>query len=102
MTIEALMAIQGATSERVPEMQAGLRSAPPSTGFESWLTAEITEVDARIHRADDAVRSLALGEDVPLHGVMLSLERAKSSFEFVVQVRNRLLEGYQEVMRMQI
>ncbi|TMG74310.1 MAG: flagellar hook-basal body complex protein FliE [Betaproteobacteria bacterium] len=52
--------------------------------------------------ADDAVRRLAVGEPVNLHQVMVQLERAKLQFELVLQVRNKLLEAYQDLLRMQI
>ncbi len=48
------------------------------------------------------MRNLVAGDVENLHQVMMSLEKAKLSFELVVQVRNRLLEAYQDVMRMQV
>jgi len=52
--------------------------------------------------ADTAVRQLAVGEPVNLHQVMVQLERAKLQLELVVQVRNKLLDAYQDLMKMQI
>jgi flagellar hook-basal body complex protein FliE len=43
-----------------------------------------------------------VGETQNLHEVMIRLEEARHSFQLLVQVRNRLLEAYQEVMRMSI
>jgi flagellar hook-basal body complex protein FliE len=48
------------------------------------------------------VRQLAVGEPVNLHQVMVQLERAKLQLELVVQVRNKLLDAYQDLMKMQI
>jgi flagellar hook-basal body complex protein FliE len=48
------------------------------------------------------VRQLAAGEPVSLHEVMIHLEEAKLSFQLLAQVRNRLLEAYQDVMRTQV
>jgi len=48
------------------------------------------------------LREFAVGETDNIHHVMMSLEKAKTSFELVLQVRNKLLEGYQEIMRMQV
>jgi len=44
----------------------------------------------------------SVGETSNIHDVLLSIEKAKLSFELGLQVRNRLLEGYQEIMRMQV
>jgi flagellar hook-basal body complex protein FliE len=45
---------------------------------------------------------LATGESGNLHHVLLELEKAKLAFQLTVQVRNKILEGYQDIMRMQI
>ena len=42
------------------------------------------------------------GENVPLHQVMIATEEASVSFQLMVEVRNKLLEAYQELMRMQV
>lgn len=76
--------------------------AGKSRDFTTWLAGEVRAADSNIRDADAAVRRLALGEEQNVHTVMLSIERAQLSFEFVVQVRNRLLEAYQDVMRMQV
>ena len=53
-------------------------------------------------RAQEDAQRLAVGEVQDLHHVMIRLEEAKASFQLFLQVRNRLLDAYQEVMRMQI
>jgi flagellar hook-basal body complex protein FliE len=42
------------------------------------------------------------GENVPLHQAMIAMEEASVSFQLMVEVRNKLMESYQELMRMQI
>ena len=42
------------------------------------------------------------GQNVPLHQAMIAMEEASVSFQLMVEVRNKLLESYQELMRMQI
>lgn len=74
----------------------------PKTDFVDWLQQQVSVTNAEIIRADDGVRKLALGETDNLHQVMIQLERAKLSFELVVQVRNKLLDAYQDIMRMQV
>lgn len=72
------------------------------TSFTRWLDREFSTLNTQLSQADQEVRKLALGESGNLHHVMLSLEKAKMSFELLVQVRNRLTEGYQELMRMSV
>ncbi len=73
-----------------------------SGDFTAWLKHEVAAVNEQIIKADDGVRRLALGESDNLHQVMIGLEQAKLSFELIVQIRNKLLDAYQDVMRMQI
>ncbi len=55
-----------------------------------------------VNAADTQVRSLVLGESDNVHGVLIALETARVSMGVMVQVRNRLVDAYQDVMRMQI
>ena len=76
---------------------------PTNTGqFEKWFEQQLGEVNNQITDSGMELRKLAAGETDNLHHVMMSLEKAKLSFQFVLQVRNKILEAYQDVMRMQI
>lgn len=71
-------------------------------GFADLLVSQINETSEKIRVADNAVAKAALGQNQNLHQVMFQLEAARVQMELVVQVRNRLLEGYQQVMQMRI
>jgi|APHig6443718053_1056840.scaffolds.fasta_scaffold09315_2 flagellar hook-basal body complex protein FliE len=71
-------------------------------GFSQRLHAEISAVNDQLVGAENSLRTLASGEVSNLHHVMLELEEARLSFQLLVQVRNKVLDGYQELMRMQI
>ncbi|PKB13898.1 flagellar hook-basal body complex protein FliE [Janthinobacterium sp. 64] len=75
---------------------------PPAVGFGQWFAAELKSVNTSLGLADTDVKKLAAGETQSLHEVMIHLEEAKLSFQLLAQVRNRLLDAYQEVMRMQV
>lgn len=70
--------------------------------FAAWLRKSMEETNTQLVDADRQIARLALGETDNLHQVMLSLEKARLSFQLMVQVRNKLLESYQDVLRMQI
>ena len=87
----------------IAELQPAKNTADTNpSGFAEWLTHQVSVTNNQIIQADDGVRRLALGETDNLHQVMIQLEKAKLSFELVMQVRNKILEAYQDVMRMQI
>lgn len=70
--------------------------------FSAWMEKQIGNVNDKIIESDRQLQGLALGETNNLHQVMLSLEDSKMSFQLAVQVRNRLLEAYQDILRMQV
>ena len=77
----------------------------PSGGagsFEGTLARFVQGVNDKQTAAGDAVRDLTGGGNVSLHQAMISMEEAGVSFQLMVEVRNKLLESYQELMRMQI
>ena len=85
----------------VRELQA--EAAPPAAAdFGPWLARSLGRVNQDLVHADQAVQGLAAGETENLHQVMIALEEARLSLQLVAQVRNRLLEAYQEVLRMQV
>lgn len=99
MSIEALGAITAADTLAAA---ATTRSSVPQGSFGQWLAGQIKNVNSEVIQADQSVRELALGETENLHQVMVKLEKAKLSFELMLQVRNKVLEAYQDVIRMQI
>lgn len=76
--------------------------APANGTFESTLGSLVAGVSAKQVAANDAVAGLATGAGVPLHQAVIAMEEASVSFQLMVEVRNKLLESYQELMRMQV
>ncbi len=87
--------IQNALHEPRPE-------SPSITSFAETLAQAVRSLDAIQKHAADQAAQLAAGEPVELHDVMIAQEWASVSLELAVQVRNKLVEAYQEIMRMQI
>lgn len=71
-------------------------------GFTELVTAGLQAVNADWMRAQQGLGHLALGGSGNLHEVMIRLEESRTSFQLFLQVRNRLVESYQDLMRMQI
>jgi flagellar hook-basal body complex protein FliE len=80
--------------------------APQTAGtgdaFSTVLGNMVQDVNTRQVAAGEAVNGLLSGQNVNLHQAMIAMEEASVSFQLMVEVRNRLLESYQELMRMQI
>ncbi|SHN18055.1 flagellar hook-basal body complex protein FliE [Duganella sacchari] len=76
--------------------------APLGGGFGSMVTHGLEQVNQALLHSQSETQALALGQSVNLHQVMVNLEESRLSFQLMMQVRSRLLEAYQDVMRMQI
>lgn len=70
-----------------------------STSFGEVLESFMGRVNQSQHDADAMVESLALGEPVDAHQVMMALSEASNAMQLTLQVRNKALEAYQELMR---
>ena len=73
-----------------------------SNSFSSLLGKMVSDVNAQQLSSTQSVNALQSGANVPLHQAVISMEEANVSFQLMVEVRNRLLESYQEIMRMQM
>jgi len=80
----------------------GLSNNEPPAVFGSLLGNLVNEVNNNQAVAGEAVRGLLDGHNVSLHQAVIAMEEANVSFQLMVEVRNRLLESYQELMRMQV
>lgn len=82
----------------------GTPAAKPSVGpdFREQLTAAIGEVNDLQLDVGDQTNRLVAGEPIDLHEVMISAEEAGVAFDLMMEIRNKLLEAYQELQRMQL
>lgn len=105
MGIDAITALgAGGPSATLRETTAasGAQVVPQATSFSNILMSGLSKVDQQVGAADALVQRFALGEPIPLHQVTIALEQARMSLELAMQVRARLLEGYREIMNMQL
>jgi flagellar hook-basal body complex protein FliE len=81
-----------------------IKSAEEQTapGFESRMQDALESVAAAERDADLKVQDVATGGDTPIHELMVATTKAALSVDLLVQTRNRAVEAYQEIMRMQV
>jgi flagellar hook-basal body complex protein FliE len=108
--VEQLLGGGGPTSEArvVREMQTQGMSAPAPSGtegvhsFGDLMRQSFDQVNEYQHQADKAIGELVAGRSKNIHETMLTLERADTSLKLITQVRNKVLDAYREIMRMQV
>jgi flagellar hook-basal body complex protein FliE len=101
MSIEAIGAVTASLA--APQAQASsATSAAAPLDFGRMLGEGLGKLDTSLQTADAQLRAMAAGKDVAVHDVMISMEEARMGLMFMVEVRNRAVEAYQELMRMQL
>lgn len=87
-------------------LSAGLPSAgaakPAGADFGAALKQAVGALDQLGQKADASSLALAKGDSIDIHEVMLNNEQASLGFSMAVQVRNKLVDAFQEVMRMSV
>ncbi len=109
MTITQLQRIRdtqfgGADGPRALPQPGRSEGAGGSQGlhFSDAFSEAIDKVDMAQKEADGQISSFVAGEQENVHEVMIAMNQAKLSFQLMTEVRNRMLETYQELMRMQV
>ncbi len=101
--IDDLLAQLRATSALAAGTQAARDPAPVQSDFAAALKSAIDDVNQSQQKALGIARDFELGNpQVNLHEVMLALQKANISFQGLVQVRNRVVAAYNEIMNMQV
>ena len=80
----------------------GIKQESDSKTFGSILKDSISEVNRLQSDANKSIEKLQLNQSASLHETMIAMEKASISFQTMLTVRNKALEGYQEIMRMQV
>jgi flagellar hook-basal body complex protein FliE len=73
-----------------------------ANGFGQALSQQMTELNTLQTQADEATQDFAAGKDIPLHQVMIAMNKADMSMQLAMQVRNKVLSAYQEISRMPV
>ncbi len=92
---QELLRPDAANGARHPDNVAG-------SSFGDALESALHSVDDGLKTADKTATNYISGKGGDLHGVMIEMEKADLQFRTMMQIRNKLLEAYKEVMRMPV
>ena len=100
---EVLAKMREIQSESRKTSSISITESPKSgTSFMDHLKSGFNEVNDMQKKADSMSMEVAAGKSENLHETMLATTQAEITFNLMVQLRNRALEAYQEVMRMPV
>lgn len=92
--------IQAVADFRLDNTSSAASNNPEKVSNQFML--ELQKISDKQINSEHLLQDLASGKTDNIHHVMLSLEDAKLSLQLLIQVRNKLLEGYQDILRMQV
>ncbi|OQX84926.1 MAG: flagellar hook-basal body complex protein FliE [Candidatus Latescibacteria bacterium 4484_7] len=75
---------------------------PPKTGFGEMLKKMVSDVDNLSKTSQVMTQSAINGAPVEAHDVMISVEETRLAFDLMLEVRNKLIEAYRELMQMRM
>ncbi|MDI3530366.1 MAG: flagellar hook-basal body complex protein FliE [Candidatus Atribacteria bacterium] len=84
------------------EIASPRKSNKNEKSFSELVGGFLEGVNSLQKEADQAIQEVVLGKEENLHQAMIALEKANLALELTVQVRNKVVEAYQEIMRMQV
>ena len=85
--------------QAIPSSQSGPK---PEVSFGETLKKYINEANDLAIQSNNDIRRMIAGEEIDAHEVMTAVEKASISFEMVMEIRNKMLEAYREVMKTNI
>ena len=72
-----------------------------STSFNQWLEHSIASVDKMQQQSDEAALKLVTGQDADIHDTMIAMQKANIAMDLIMEIRNKIINAYDEIKRMQ-
>jgi flagellar hook-basal body complex protein FliE len=85
--------------EKLQKTQAVGKNAP---SFQETLSSFMKDVNSMQLKADESINRMAAGEITDVHQVMNAVEEANTAFNMMMEIRNKVMDAYQEVLRMRL
>ncbi len=96
--LNSLNPVSGVGSVR----RSGKAEGSEGVSFGQTMKKVLGEVNSLQQNADTQAIKLATGDVEDVHKAMIAMNKAKLAFDLTLQVRNKVVEAYQEIMRMQV
>lgn len=104
MANENLNPIQSVTQKVTdrPAKSKAVINDPSAPSFKDTLKGFIKDVNSLQNHADKSIEKMVAGEITDVHQVMVAVEEANLAFNLMMEIRGKMTDAYQELMRMQV
>jgi flagellar hook-basal body complex protein FliE len=94
--------ISNITPITLPNLTPATSAAGQPGAFQKVLTGTIQQLESLNNNAADSVQKFLSGDNEELHTTILATQKAELAFQLGLQVRNKVVDAYQEIMKMQM
>jgi flagellar hook-basal body complex protein FliE len=84
------------------DQKLGKAEQKNGAGFKETISSYVNEVNDLQVKAGESIENFATGKVENVHEVMIAMSKAEVSFKFMMETRNKLVDAYKEIMRMQV
>lgn len=84
-----------------PQSSKSVVNDPTMPSFKDTLKTFLSDVNSLQNHADKSIEKMVAGEITDVHQVMMAVEEANLSFNLMMEIRTKMIDAYQELMRMQ-
>lgn len=102
MSTDMIGAIAASTLNPEVAATSARAALAPTSNFSQLVTQGLQQVNEQLQANQVDLQRLAAGDASNLHQIMIRMEESRVSFSLMMQVRSRMLEAYQDIMKMQI
>lgn len=97
-----LLTLAPKTMLNTQEEKTRVNAIDVTKSFGQMLDEALRSLDAQKQEADLLTKQYVTGQISDVHSVMIAAEKASLALELTVQIRNKVIEAYQEIMRIQV
>lgn len=102
MAIQSVQAVTPFLKAEKAEMKPEVTPYKAQQNFADFLKESLNQVSQADAQSNDMTNKLIRGENVDLHQVLIAGQKASVAMQLTMEVRNKAVEAYQEIMRMQM
>jgi len=84
------------------DKQKSVQGDNPGVSFKDTLNNYLSDVNDMQKKADKSIEKMISGEITDVHQVMTSVEQANTAFNMMMELRNKVMDAYQEIMRIRL
>ena len=86
----------------IPEKSQKIAAGKNVPSFQETLSSFMKDVNSMQIKADESIKKMTAGEITDVHQVMNAVEEANTAFNMMMEIRNKVMDAYQEVLRIRL